>query len=255
MISSNSTDDQQQQQSQQQQQQQSQPSSDWSPNRELLSQLTEMGISGSDARKALFQTGNSSAEVAIAWIFEHPDSSGSVRSSGQSSSSSSASASQSRTAAAPDIISGRSFAEAAAGGSSTATSTSSRTSGTGSTSAGEIYKMVFVVNADLGMGIGKTAAQVAHAALGMQQILLAAEARFGEQMIAWIEMGETKIVLRGESSGELVQLEAAATRAGLPAFLVQDAGKTQVPAGSTTVLALFGRVDRVDAITGHLRLL
>jgi uncharacterized UBP type Zn finger protein len=38
-----------------------------------MSQLTEMGITDVAAKKALFHTGNSSAEVAIAWIFENPD--------------------------------------------------------------------------------------------------------------------------------------------------------------------------------------
>ena len=33
------------------------------------------------------------------------------------------------------------------------------------------YKMVFVVNTELGMGVGKTAAQVAHAALGIYRLL------------------------------------------------------------------------------------
>ena len=46
---------------------------EWSPNKELMNQLTEMGITHVAAKKALFHTGNSSAEVAIAWIFENPD--------------------------------------------------------------------------------------------------------------------------------------------------------------------------------------
>ena len=119
----------------------------------------------------------------------------------------------------------------------------------------QIYKMVFVVNADLDMGMGKTAAQVAHAALGMHQVLLANEGRYGDWLLQWCELGETKIVLRGETTAHLMKLEKEAMDSNLPAYLVQDAGKTQVPAGSTTVLAVFGPVHMVDLVTGSLRLL
>ncbi|CAG2171875.1 unnamed protein product [Oppiella nova] len=115
--------------------------------------------------------------------------------------------------------------------------------------------MVFIVNASLEMGVGKIAAQVAHAALGMHQLLLQDEHKFGESLIRWSEFGETKIVLKGESTQHLVELEKQALSAGLPSYLVQDAGRTQVKAGSTTVLCLYGQVDAVDAVSGKLRLL
>jgi PTH2 family peptidyl-tRNA hydrolase len=115
--------------------------------------------------------------------------------------------------------------------------------------------MVFVVNTSLEMGVGKTAAQVAHAALGMHQILLQGEPKFGDSLLKWFEFGETKIVLKGDSTKHLVDIEKRAMEMGLPTYLVQDAGKTQVPVGSTTVLSIFGRVDVVDRVTGTLRLL
>jgi PTH2 family peptidyl-tRNA hydrolase len=115
--------------------------------------------------------------------------------------------------------------------------------------------MIFVVNSELEMGVGKIAAQVAHAALGMHQILLQNEAKFADSLIKWFELGETKIVLRGDSTAHLLRLEQQAMDAGLPAYIVQDAGKTQVSAGSVTVLCLFGRIDIVDSVTGDLRLL
>lgn len=105
------------------------------------------------------------------------------------------------------------------------------------------------------MGIGKTAAQVAHAALGLNQLLMQNESRYAGSLICWAETGETKIVLKGESTAHLMQLEKSAMDSGLPVYLVQDAGKTQVPSGSTTVLSVFGRVDIVDSVTGSLRLL
>lgn len=47
---------------------------------------------------------------------------------------------------------------------------------------------------------------------------------------------ETKIVLRGNTTQHLVELERKALRLGLPTYLVQDAGRTQV---SILLYALF----------------
>lgn len=51
-------------------------------------------------------------------------------------------------------------------------------------------------------------------------------------------------------------LAAQAEAAGMPYYIVHDAGRTQIPAGSQTVLAI-GPAPKstVDKITGHLRLL
>jgi len=52
------------------------------------------------------------------------------------------------------------------------------------------------------------------------------------------------------------QLAKKAATVGLPSFAVRDAGRTQVAAGSLTVLAI-GPAGRsaIDNVTGHLRLL
>lgn len=204
------------------------PKASWSANKELLEQLIEMGISSVAAKKALYHTGNSSVEVAAAWIFEDPNP-------------------DLETPLELDPLLDEVVASVCRSG-ATATDRSMKT-------IREIYKMVFVVNSQLEMGVGKIAAQVAHGALGLHQLLLQNESKYGDSIIKWFEYGETKIVLRGESSEHLVRLEKDAMDAGLPAYLVQDAGKTQVRAGSTTVLAIFGRVDLVDTVTGSLRLL
>ena len=51
-------------------------------------------------------------------------------------------------------------------------------------------------------------------------------------------------------------LEARAVSAGMPTYIVHDAGRTQIPAGSQTVLAI-GPAPKslIDQITGHLKLL
>lgn len=119
----------------------------------------------------------------------------------------------------------------------------------------DVYKMVFVVNTELQMGVGKVAAQVAHAALGIHRLLMQDEGKYGEMLLDWQTLGETKIVLRGDNTHHLVDLEKQALAIGLPTYMVQDAGKTQIPEGSTTVLAIMGRNDLVNSVTGKLRLL
>ncbi|KAJ7388337.1 hypothetical protein OS493_038276 [Desmophyllum pertusum] len=64
------------------------------------------------------------------------------------------------------------------------------------------YKMVFVVNTELNMGVGKIAAQVGHAA-GNQDCM------------------------KGENSAHLFDVEDLAQKAHIPHYLVHDAGKTQ----------------------------
>ena len=53
-----------------------------------------------------------------------------------------------------------------------------------------------------------------------------------------------------------MSLANAAQEANLPVFVVQDAGRTEVAAGTSTVLAIGpGAVDAVNAVTGELKLL
>jgi hypothetical protein len=51
-------------------------------------------------------------------------------------------------------------------------------------------------------------------------------------------------------------LAQKALQRGLPAYIVQDAGRTQIAAGSQTVLAIGpGPKSVIDTVTGHLSLL
>jgi len=54
---------------------------------------------------------------------------------------------------------------------------------------GPAYKMVFVVNTELSMGVGKTASQVAHAAIGLYRLLIEEQQRFGEMLLSWEQFG------------------------------------------------------------------
>lgn len=96
----------------------------WTPNVQLMMALTEMGISRVAAKKALFYTGNSSAELATAWIFENPNA----------------------DLDTPLEMEARSSSDEEDG-----------------STFNDVYKMVFVVNSSLEMGIGKIGAQIAHA--------------------------------------------------------------------------------------------
>ena len=59
-----------------------------------------------------------------------------------------------------------------------------------------------------------------------------------------------------DDTDALEALAAAAKAAGLPYYVVTDAGRTQIAAGSRTVVAIGPGLDSaVSAITGHLSLL
>lgn len=63
---------------------------------------------------------------------------------------------------------------------------------------GEIpqYKMVFIVNTSLGMNMGKTAAQVGHAAVGLFRRLIGDEKSYGNQLLMWEEEGLVPIFIQ-----------------------------------------------------------
>ncbi|XP_070586600.1 probable peptidyl-tRNA hydrolase 2 [Erythrolamprus reginae] len=115
-------------------------------------------------------------------------------------------------------------------------------------------KMVFVVNMELSMGTGKIAAQVGHAAIGLFQLVHEKPSQRG-LINQWDEHGAKKVVLQGVNTDQLLELHALALSLELPTYLVQDAGRTQVPAGSQTVLAIIGEEELVNQVTGQLKLL
>ncbi|XP_031694822.1 probable peptidyl-tRNA hydrolase 2 [Anarrhichthys ocellatus] len=117
-----------------------------------------------------------------------------------------------------------------------------------------VFKMVFVVNMDLAMGVGKVAAQVGHAAVGLYQALQEKNS-WREMAWKWDHSGAKKVVVQGTNVAHLLELQALAMSLSLPTYLVQHAGMTQVEAGSRTVLAIMGEEEMVNNITGSLKLL
>lgn len=158
---------------------------------------------------------------------------------------------------------------------------------------------MLVVDTSLKMSIGKTAAQCAHAAVGLVKNMHANSVPW---LHAWEMEGEKTVVLKANSSAELEALEAKAQSLLLPTFMVsvgqdlysednivffsrdkyschkalsrcafniskytmrlsaqsvsaqqvEDAGRTEIAAGSKTVLGIAGVSEVVDQVTGRL---
>lgn len=112
-------------------------------------------------------------------------------------------------------------------------------------------KMVMVVRSDLGMGKGKIAAQCCHACLGAYK-----RAATQDDSFFWERFGSTKIVVKVDSEQELMLINALAEKDGVPAYLVRDAGRTQIPEGSLTCLGLGpSSEEKLAKLTGKLKLL
>lgn len=110
-------------------------------------------------------------------------------------------------------------------------------------------KQAIVARADLGMGEGKLAAQVAHASLQ------AYEEADRSQQTEWKGGGQKKIVLRADSEPQLFELTDKARVEGLPHAIIRDAGHTQLEPGTATALAVGPAAESaVDAVTGDLDL-
>lgn len=114
------------------------------------------------------------------------------------------------------------------------------------------YKMVLCVNTDLNMGKGKIAAQCCHAAVGCYKRAM----KYCPAAIrAWEYTGCAKIALKCPNVEEMEMIAAKASSIGIPLYLVEDAGRTQIAAGSRTVLGLFGPASVFEGVTDHLKLM
>jgi len=115
------------------------------------------------------------------------------------------------------------------------------------------YKLVVVVRTDLKLSPGKLAVQVAHAAV---TCALSAEKEEQRYFKLWFNEGQKKVVVKVPGERELHELKETARAKGLIAHLIQDAGMTEIPAGTTTVLGIGpGPNAIVDSVTGRLPLL
>lgn len=114
-------------------------------------------------------------------------------------------------------------------------------------------KMAIIVRSDLRLTKGKAAAQCAHAAIICYENAATSQPDILRQ---WLASGQPKIVLRVENLEGLESIRDSAKAAGLTVGYVRDAGRTQVAAGTVTVLGVGPCYeDQVDAVVSHLKLL
>ena len=115
------------------------------------------------------------------------------------------------------------------------------------------YKLVVVARQDLKLSAGKLAVQVAHAAVSCA---IQARKFSPEDFKAWYDEGQKKVVVKVPDMKSLHELKVEADAFGLVTSLVQDAGLTEIPAGTVTVLGIGPAKEKeVDRITGALSLL
>jgi len=114
-------------------------------------------------------------------------------------------------------------------------------------------KLVIVARSDLRLTKGKLAAQVAHASVTCALKARNSRPKFFKD---WIDGGQKKVIVKAANKEELLQLKTKAEALGLITALIDDAGLTQLPPGTTTCLGIGpAPEDLVDQITGHLKLI
>lgn len=122
---------------------------------------------------------------------------------------------------------------------------------------GEV-RMALVIRQDLGMTKGKIAAQCCHAALACFRLIACdpSKASYNPDMThRWLARGQAKITLKCPDKETMDELFAKAIALGVNSYVVHDAGRTQIAAGSATVLGLGPAPKAVlDQITGDLKL-
>jgi peptidyl-tRNA hydrolase, PTH2 family len=115
------------------------------------------------------------------------------------------------------------------------------------------YKQVIVVRKDLGMGTGKLAAQVAHAAVMAVEVT---KMRNLNWFNSWFKTGQAKVVVKVQTLGELLEIRKNAESLHLSVAEIQDSGLTQIPAGTVTCIGIGpGPSGLIDKVTNHLKLL
>ncbi|MHA1961689.1 MAG: peptidyl-tRNA hydrolase Pth2 [Candidatus Thorarchaeota archaeon] len=115
------------------------------------------------------------------------------------------------------------------------------------------YKQVIAVRMDLGMSRGKIAVQVAHGSVSAAE-----RTRVTNQDVlkAWLREGQKKVAVKVQSEEELHELRRFAVNHRLPHAIIRDAGMTELPPGTMTVLGIGpAKTADVDKVTGNLKLL
>jgi PTH2 family peptidyl-tRNA hydrolase len=112
------------------------------------------------------------------------------------------------------------------------------------------YKQCLIVRSDLKLTPGKTAVQLAHAAVAAYE---RSDPRIKSR---WYNEGQKKVALKVSTLKELYELKSIAEARGLVTALVVDAGLTEVPPGTVTALGIGPeKEEELDKVTSDLKLL
>lgn len=115
------------------------------------------------------------------------------------------------------------------------------------------YKMVIVARSDLALSAGKLAAQVSHAAV---ECTLLTKKNKTEWFSKWQREGAKKVVVKVESLEDFSPLKEKAEMLGICTVIITDAGHTEIPEGTQTVLGIGPAPSNlIDQVTGQLSLL
>lgn len=112
----------------------------------------------------------------------------------------------------------------------------------------------------VGLRTGKLIAQACHASMSFLTHRVFDEHHgdpyFSNPEIHWFQNGFAKVCCRVDSEEELMDIYHKAKEAGLEVHLITDSGRTEFKEPTKTCLAIGpDLVEKIDPITGHLRLL
>ena len=108
-------------------------------------------------------------------------------------------------------------------------------------------KQYIIIRTDLGMSVGKTAAQASHASMKIffdkmmrKKIKNGVEYTFEatEDEALWIDNKFTKIVKKVKNESQLLKVYEMAREAGLNVSLIKDAGLTELLGENYTAIAI-----------------
>ena len=112
--------------------------------------------------------------------------------------------------------------------------------------------MVLVTRSDLNLSKGKLAAQCSHATA---ECILKAKRTAPKTLERYLAKGARKIVCSTSNLDSLKRIFGEANGAGLVSYMVKDAGHTEIPAGTVTVVGIGpGPRSTIDTITSSLPL-
>ncbi len=114
-------------------------------------------------------------------------------------------------------------------------------------------KQVILIRTDIKMGKGKMVAQGCHASVAATLLAIRLKQGWYEN---WEKRGGKKIVCKVQTEKDLIKYFNDGRDLGLPSSIINDAGHTQLPPGTTTAVAIGPAPAKIiDQITAELKLL